>query len=321
MLKVCLAKAPFGSLSGIGEVTKTKRYRMTTSIDANYLRARLFVLGLACITGSNYLVMKITVAELSPLSLIFWRFVFASVFLAGFAFKSRVLKSSSLWRDGAITGALLALALILLAVAIQSAGSGETAFWVSSDAAFVPVLSYALFRVIPSRQTLIGIVVSLVGLALLSITSGLHFRTGSIVGILSAASFAVWIVALEAVAKRHAAVALGFVQMVVALAVSSVAALLAGSLNAPASTQSWICCMYLGAVGTGIRFAVQAHLQRTVSATETALIYLVEPVFAAVLGAIFLSELLSGAQIVGCALILFGVGISQSSSFKRTRVS
>ena len=294
---------------------------MTTSTEANHLRARLFVLGLACITGSNYLVMKITVAELSPLSLIFWRFVFASMFLVGFASKQQLLRSRSLWRDGGITGALLALALILLAVAIQSAGSGETAFWVSSDAAFVPVLSFALFKVIPGRQTLLGIVVSLVGLALLSLTSGLEFRTGSVVGILSAASFAVWIVALEAVAKRHAAVALGFVQMVVALAVSSIAALFAGSLTVPATAESWICCIYLGAVGTGVRFAVQAHLQRTVSATETALIYLVEPVFAAVLGALFLNELLSSVQIAGCALILFGVGISQSASFKRTRVS
>lgn len=294
---------------------------MATSVDAQYLRARLFVLGLACITGSNYLVMKITVAELPPLSLIFWRFAFATVFLLGFAVHGRALASRPLWRDGSITGVLLAFALILLAVAIESAGSGETAFWVSSDAAFVPILSFALFKVFPSRQTLVGIVVSLVGLALLSITSGLHFRTGSVVGILSAATFAVWIVALEAVAKRHAAVALGFVQMVVALIVSSICALLAGALVIPGSLQSWLCCIYLGAVGTGVRFAVQSHLQRTVSATETALIYLVEPVFAALLGALFLSEMLTGAQIVGCILILAGVSISQIGGLSWLRES
>ncbi len=284
---------------------------MSTILPRGHLGARLAIVGLAGVTGCNYLVMKITVAGLTPLSLIFWRFAFATVFLALFSFGTTEVRRMKIWREGGAAGVLLGVALLLLGVAIQVAGSGETAFWVSSDAAFVPIISYAVFKAVPGRPTVVGIVLALVGLGMLSLTTSLEFRTGSVMGILSAVSFAFWIVALEGIAKRHSAVALGFVQMTAGLVVSGVCAYLAGSLELPSSLNSWICCLYLGTVGTGLRFAIQSHVQRTVSATETALIYLIEPVFAAILGAVFLSEVLTNAQCAGCVLILAGIAISQ----------
>ena len=277
----------------------------------HHLRARLYVLALACITGSNYLVMKITVSEIPPLSLIFWRFLFASVFLLAFIRGNSELSDLRLWRDGGIIGALLGLALMLLALAIQSAGSGETAFWVSSDAAFVPLILFLRSRELPPRKTLGGILLALVGLGLLSLQQGFEFRAGSIVGILSAATFAVWIIGLAGLAKRYSAVTLGMVQMLAALALTFFAAIAFGELRMPSSGQGWLSCIYLGAIGTGVRFAVQSHLQRTVSPTDTALIYLIEPVFAALLGLAFLGELLSMTQLIGCLLILCGIAVSQ----------
>ena len=276
-----------------------------------HLQARLCVMGLAGITGTNYLVMKIVVEEISPTSVIFWRFLFASLFLLLTCSRRIEWKNSFLWREGGITGILLGIALLLLAIALSSAGSGETAFWVSSDAAFIPIFSFLFFRELPQKRTLVGTLLAMAGLALLSVEHGFEFRQGSLIGILSALTFAVWIMILGRIAKRYDPVALGFTQMASALCLLFLVSGFWSGFQPPSSVSTWAGCIYLGALGTGLRFAVQSYLQRTVSPAETALIYLVEPVFAAFLGYLFLGEYLHSSQILGCALILVGISYSQ----------
>ena len=290
-------------------MTKDSPPFLTPGISQN--TARLLILALAGITGTNYLVMKIVVAELSPLSVIVWRFAFACAFLSLVPKRGIVLNSPLLWKEGGGAGVLLAVAMALLAVALRTAGSGETAFWVSSDAAFVPFITFALFRELPDKKTMMGTCIALVGLAFLSIQGGFEFRAGSLIGILSALAFAFWIIVLSRITKRYHPVAVGLSQMSSALLASLLLAWGFQSLGAPHSPVAWLCCLYLGSIGTGLRFAVQSYLQRYVSAAETALIYLVEPVFAALLGMLFLREHLSSGQFFGCFLILLGISLSQ----------
>lgn len=266
---------------------------------------------LAFITGSNYLVMKLVVADMSASSTIVWRFIFASIFLIPFIRSADGLKDKNLWLKGGGTGIVLGIALSFLAAALIYAGSGETSFWVSSDAAFVPILSFFLFKKIPSRRTILGTILALIGLGLLSITHGLEFREGSILGIISAIFFAIWLIALSHIAKSYNALSLGIVQVISALTVTLGFSIYMNSFSFPTSGHTWLGCLYLGFIGTGFRFVTQSYLQQKVNATDTALLYLVEPVIAAVLGYIFLTELLTWPQIGGCILILFGVGISQ----------
>jgi drug/metabolite transporter (DMT)-like permease len=273
--------------------------------------ARIGILMLAFITGSNYLVMKLVVAEMSASSTIVWRFIFATIFLLPFIRSADGIKNKQLWLKGGGTGIILGAALSFLAAALIYAGSGETSFWVSSDAAFVPILSFFLFKKIPSRRTILGTVLALIGLGLLSITHGLEFREGSILGIISAIFFAIWLIALSHIAKGYNALSLGIVQVCSALIVTLIFSLSIDSFSFPNSVNTWLSCIYLGFIGTGFRFVTQSYLQQKVNATDTALLYLIEPVIAAVLGYIFLTELLTWPQIGGCILILFGVGISQ----------
>ena len=278
--------------------------------------ARLGILMLATITGSNYLVMKFVVSEMSPSSTIVWRFIFAILFLLPFIRKAEGINKKRLWLEGGGVGAILGVALIFLASALINAGSGETSFWVSSDAAFVPIIYYFISKKTPLRRTVIGTILAIIGLALLSIQSGFEFRQGSMLGIFSAISFAIWVVSLSQITNKYNSLSLGLVQVISAFLISLLFTLSIGALGIPSSLTSWIGCIYLGFIGTGFRFVAQSYLQRYVNATDTALIYLFEPVIAAILGYIFLSEQLSSEQIYGCVLILFGVSISQISSYR-----
>ncbi len=77
----------------------------------------------------------------------------------------------------------------------------------------------------------------------------------------------------------------------------------------PAALHSLIpALVYLAVVCTVVVNALQLYGQRFTSNVEAAIIYLLEPVFAAILSYIFLGEVLTVNQVMGAALILLSMG-------------
>jgi drug/metabolite transporter (DMT)-like permease len=285
--------------------------KVRNQIGLSSLQAKIGILFLACITGTNYLIMKLIITDLTPISVIFWRLLFAVLCILPFIRNFDELKEPALWRKGGLVGFFLGLALVLLAFGLKAGGSGETAFWVSSDAAFVSIINFIVFRELPHIAGFVGTCCAIIGLGLLSITSGFELREGSIFGIFSAISFAIWIIGLYRISRNFNSINLGFVQMLIALIFTAITMHVSQTFSYPNTNNVWLGCLFLGVIGTGFRFVIQSYLQRYVDPADTSVIYLVEPVIAAILGYYFLSEYLTVMQIAGCILILIGIIVSQ----------
>jgi drug/metabolite transporter (DMT)-like permease len=67
---------------------------------------------------------------------------------------------------------------------------------------------------------------------------------------------------------------------------------------------------------TALAFSIQTWAQRWTSATRTALIFALEPVFAWITSFLLAGELLSGRATVGAALILCGVLMVELKPFR-----
>jgi drug/metabolite transporter (DMT)-like permease len=65
--------------------------------------------------------------------------------------------------------------------------------------------------------------------------------------------------------------------------------------------------LFLGLVATGLVFWLQLVLQRHTSATHTALIFALEPVFAALFSWLWIGEALTASVLIGGGLMLAGV--------------
>ena len=65
--------------------------------------------------------------------------------------------------------------------------------------------------------------------------------------------------------------------------------------------------LFCGVVGSTLSFLVQTLAQRVTTATHVALIYAMEPVFAALASWWLLNEVLTSRMQVGCGLILLGM--------------
>ena len=66
-----------------------------------------------------------------------------------------------------------------------------------------------------------------------------------------------------------------------------------------------------GVLASALAFAVQTHVQQRLSATRTAIILTMEPVFAVFFGYLLAGDRLSWVQIVGALLILAAIAASE----------
>lgn len=81
----------------------------------------------------------------------------------------------------------------------------------------------------------------------------------------------------------------------------------------------WLLLVWMILLGTVAPFLAELSALRHLTATEVTLIGMVEPVGATVLGWLWFSEHLTGAQVCGIALVLVGIALAQTARIVRPR--
>jgi drug/metabolite transporter (DMT)-like permease len=127
-------------------------------------------------------------------------------------------------------------------------------------------------------------------------------------------SYAIYILLLEAATLRHPPLALSAVQLVLVAGVSVIWAAPEIVAQLPTIATHWGQLLYLGLVVTAITTITQAVAQQWVSAHETALLYTLEPVFAAIFSFWLLGERFGGRGFIGAGLVLTAMVLSQSQA-------
>ncbi len=112
-------------------------------------------------------------------------------------------------------------------------------------------------------------------------------------------------------AARHDPVRLAVTQIIAVAAMATAAAFLFETprLDLPALT--WGAIGFTGAVATSFVFTLQVYVQRFTTPTRTALLFSLEPVFAALFGWWWAGEVLGPKQLLGGALILAGMILAE----------
>ena len=125
-------------------------------------------------------------------------------------------------------------------------------------------------------------------------------------------------------AVQLATVALVALGLMLALRLPPLAGLHAAALEArPVAWGGTFLCsvLYLGSIGAVGTFLGQTWAQRQMSATHAAIIFTLEPVFAALLAAWFLGERLGPRGATGGVLVLAGIIVSEAAPEQRRSTS
>jgi len=257
--------------------------------------------------GSTFLVVKDAVERADVVPFLAVRFLVGTAVLLVPARRRLTRRTPGLLRGGLLAGSALAGGYLFQTWGLQHVTSTVSAFITYLLVVFVPVMSALLLRRVPTPITIVGVVLATVGLVLL--TGGrFDLGRGELLTLGCALLFAVHIVVLADLAPRHDTVLLNFLQIGFVGSVLVVPGLVMGGYSF--SIGAWLAAAYTGTAVTAGAFMLQVWAQRVVGPTRTALVLLLEPVFAAGLGYLAGDRLGIGGG-VGAALILSAVLVSE----------
>lgn len=276
-------------------------------------RAEFFLLLITVIWGSTFVVTKFVLRDAGPFLYTTIRFVIATcIFAIVFFPRLKTLRWYAVQR-GAVLGFLLFVGFATQTVGLLYTTASKSAFITGMMVVFTPVCQLAIERRSPRVGNLLGVGLVMVGLYFLTSPEGSHFNIGDGLTLISAVSFAVYIVLLDIYSQKCDEAHLTFVQF-------SVTALLAGfwfilfeDFRLALTGEFTIGVLYLAVFATVIALFVQVKYQKDTTPTRSAVVFSIEPVIAAVCAYFVLHEHLGGTGILGATLILGGVLFSEFS--------
>lgn len=260
----------------------------------------------ALVWGSTFVLVKQSLQAVPPLPFLTLRFLIAAI---AFLLFLRTRLNRRLLLTGSLMGAALFSGFLLQTLGLQLTTASNAGFITGLNVVFVPVLSIFLLKTMPAPSAWIGVGLATLGMALLTLQGCSTPNLGDLLVFGCAWSFALHIVLISKYSEDQDVTALCFVQMVTACLLSFIASACLGEVKNLWVTNgnTWISILFLGAVATAGGFLIQTKVQQFTTATRTALIFSLEPVFSAIFASWLLHESFQKEQALGGLLTLIGI--------------
>jgi len=258
----------------------------------------------AALFGTTFVGIKDAITMIGPLAFVGWRFLVAAVVLLAV----RLPRGTTVWRDGGIAGLLLFAGYAAQTIGLQTTSAANSGLVTGLYVVFTPLLA-AFFRLArPALTTVIGALLSILGLWLLTASDGLTLGRGDLWTLACAIAFAAHIVVLASLAPRNAVVPFTAVQLAVTAVLGMGLAIALGEDIMPPRSV-WPTVIGTAIIVTCGAFLIQVWAQTVVGPSRTAIILALEPLFAVVTAYLVLAERLSPTGWAGAALIMVGTHV------------
>jgi len=271
--------------------------------------AIIALLGVTAVWGWTFLGVKDAVSAMPVMDFLAVRFSVAGLLL--WVIRPVTLfhiKPGTLWR-GMILGCLLGMSYIFQTFGLQTVSPAVSGFITGMGVVFTPVLLWLALRRKTSFNVWLAVVLSLAGLALLSL-HGWVFGTGELLTLGCAFFVACHIIALGEWSPRFDIFELALIQ-VITVAVICLAVAAPGGIIMPPDTSVWITVGITAVLATAAAFFVQTWAQSLISPSQIAVILTMEPVFAGVFSVLLGGDRLTARIIGGAICVLAAMLIAQ----------
>lgn len=279
--------------------------------------ADLSLLFVTFIWGTTFVLVQNAIAFLEPFSFNGVRFTAAALILIVWLilFERNQLKklNRKILLPGILLGFWLFLGYATQTIGLKYTTTSKAGFITGLSVVLVPLFSLILYKQFPSRNAIIGVLTATVGLFLLTMTdvAGLNIGDGFV--FVCAISFALQIIFTGIYSSKFPTLLLTVIQISTVAVLSMVCSFIfedwKKSFNPDILlTKEVIIALIITSVfATAIAFFIQTNFQKYTSATRVALIFAMEPVFAAIAGYFWAHERLSYSALLGCVLIFAGM--------------
>ncbi len=260
--------------------------------------------------GSSYLLMKLGLDRIQPFNLIALRFGFAFMITALIFIKRVINTDKKTIYYGALLGLILFSIFLFLMFGLETTSTSAAGFLISTTVVFVPILQTILTHKKTPWPIAIGTIFTIIGIALLTLKSSFNLEIGAVLCILGAFSNAWHIIVTSHLTHKSDGLLLGIFQLGFASIYGFIFSIIFEHPVMPRSTPEWISVLGLAIICSAFGFVMQPIAQKYTTPERTGILFALEPVFAAIMGFIFLHEILNIKGYIGAILILCGVFVS-----------
>ncbi len=275
------------------------------------MRGRIGLIIVAIIWGSGFTFSAVALDFFSPFQILAIRFTIAFLLMCLFFFKQFKHINIQSIKKGIILGVFLYFAFMFQTIGLVYTTPSKNAFLTAFNVVLVPVITAIVYKKGLNRASIIGALLSIIGVAIMSLDNFTQINIGDLLTLICALFFALQIFYTNEFVQNENIFVLNTIQIGTAAVLGNIVALVRNDAIQPLTSRGVVSVIYLGAISTMLAFLLQTAAQRYTTGTETAIILSTEAVFGMVFSAILLKEVITGKMLLGSALILAGVLIVQ----------
>lgn len=280
-----------------------------------YLAATAALLSVTVIWGSTFPLSKIVLEEIPPLFYLGIRYTLTTLIM-GVLFPKQLFQNlRPTFVKAFPLGIAIFFAYLTQTLGVNLTTASKAGFFTAFSVVLVPILLFFINRQKPPKSLMIGVVLALVGLALMSglLDEQINFNQGDFLVLLCAFGFAVQIILVARLHPDSNPASVATIQFATVALFSFLMAFFMEEIPslAPISPRTWWIILFLSAFGTAFAYTIQIYAQKEMSAGQAAMILTFEPVFSAIFSFYILKEQQNFTTVTGGLFIVSGMIISQ----------
>jgi len=278
------------------------------------IKADLALVLVTVFWGSTFIISKMTLVSVDVFLFLFLRLSIAALILFIFIINKLHLITLSLLKHSVILAIFLYTSYFFQMYGIQFTTASNAGFITGLSVILVPVFNYLFFKIKTNQITIISVVIAFVGLFLLTGANPLKLNKGDLWVFLCAITVAFHIIYTGKFARLHPVLLLTAFQLGFVAIFSSLPLIWynpATQFIIPADKEIYA-ILYLALFGTVFTYITQTSMQRFTSSAHTALIFSLEPFFAALFAWLIGNEKLDTISWIGGSLIIIAMVLAET---------
>ncbi|MWK55862.1 EamA family transporter [Pseudomonas otitidis] len=279
------------------------------------LRADILMLITAAIWGAAFVAQRLGMDVIGPFLYTGLRFALGALVLLPLLYllprgEHHEPMNRGLLLGGVLMGLALSLGINLQQVGLLFTSVTNSGFITGLYVIIVPLLGLLLGHR-TGMGTWIGALLAVGGMFLLSVGDNFQVARGDWLQLAGAVVWGVHVLLVGFFASRHDPVRLAILQFITCAVISLALALVLEDIRLDAIVSAGPAILYGGVIAVAIGYTLQVVAQKHAIASHAAIILSLEAVFAAIAGALMLSESLHARGYLGCALMFVGMLVAQ----------
>lgn len=280
------------------------------------IKADLVLLLVTLLAASGWLFSKFAIGGMPPLGYIGIRYMAAALLLLPFAARQLFRLNKQQLFICVMVGLIQTMAMYLWIQAVDSSDRlGEGAFIMSLSMIMVPFMGRLLYGSRIDRFTLLALPFAIAGIALLALKGHWEFEPAQGLYLIATLFVALHFVYTNRNAPGIPSMALTFMLLLVPGVLGMIISATTESWPAEiaADTWGWVAAAVL--MATSLRYFLYTWALKQSEAGHAALIMVIEPVWTALMSAIWMGESMTAQKLLGCGLIFMALLVTRWRSF------